>query len=296
MSDVDPAEVSVRARSLRAEDFVPDTDEPASEPVISKKPERDKAEREGLPPGYRMRADPHYVEDLTSRRPERVDSAGAPGAVESRAERLHVELAECLATIETAASALGRDAGRMGRRVNTDLIRSHASRAAWALRAHGLSASADRVRSRPRPLGFLLDRIRNAWAAECRLEGFTLQVRASDWNAVVAVDEEAVITGVGGALVATLGLVGETDGAALTLSAVATSGALQSVDLVQDEVYVTPGDGARFFDTFWGDRPGGWMAGLGAAAAKAAAQRHGGDAIFLTDEDRGSTVRLQFAR
>jgi hypothetical protein len=29
-------------------------------------------EREGLPPGYRMRADAHYVEQLTGRRTDRI--------------------------------------------------------------------------------------------------------------------------------------------------------------------------------------------------------------------------------
>jgi hypothetical protein len=101
---------------------------------------------------------------------------------------------------------------------------------------------------------------------------------------------------VSGAVVATLGIIGQTDSATLTLSAVAAGGSLRSIDLTQGEVLVTPGEGGRFFDPSWGDRPGGWIAGFGAAVARAAAQQHGGDAIFLTDEDHGSTVRMQFSR
>lgn len=251
-------------------------------------------EREGLPRSYRMRADAHYVEHLTTRRAERTgESSRAPGT-NARVEQLFIELSDSLATIETAAAGLGSDGSRMGRRVNIDLLRSHTSRAAWALKAHALVAGADRARSRPRPLGFLLGRIRSAWAAECRLAGITLDVHASDWNAVVSVDEDLVVTGVTGAFVATMGLFDEAGGATLTLSATAASGRLTSVDLLQSEILVTPSEGGRFFDPSWDDRPGGWLAGLGAAAARAAAQRHGGDAIFLTDDDHGSTVRLQF--
>ena len=60
MSDVDPAEVSPRARTLRTEEYSPEPDDP---PPSSKKAE--KVEREGLPPGYRMRADAHYVETVS---------------------------------------------------------------------------------------------------------------------------------------------------------------------------------------------------------------------------------------
>ena len=42
------------------------------------------------------------------------------------------------------------------------------------------------------------------------------------------------------------------------------------------------------------DRPGGWVAGLGASAARAIAQQQGGSAVFLAGERRGTTIRLNF--
>jgi hypothetical protein len=279
---------------LRTEEYSPEPDDP---PPSSKKTE--KVEREGLPPGYRMRADAHYVENLTSRRGDRGDRAAADGprALDAhRSERLLEQLAEDLGTIETAAAALAADGARMARRVNTDLIKSQVWRANWALRAHALLGGRHRARLRPRPLGFLLGQIRSGWAAECRLANVTLEVETSDWNAVVAVDEPSLIAGVSGAVIATLGLIGDTDEASLTLQAVASAGELRSIDLVQTDILVTPGEGGRFFDASWADRPGGWLAGLGAAVAKAAAQQHGGDAVFLTDEEIGSTVRMQLSK
>lgn len=294
MSEVDPAEASSRARALRTEEYSPEPDDP---PLSPKKTE--KVEREGLPPGYRMRADAHYVENLTSRRGDRSDrgTADGPRSLDThRSDRLLEQLAEDLGTIETAATALAADGARMARRVNTDLIKSQVWRANWALRAHALLGGRHRAKLRPRPLGFLLGQIRGGWSAECRLANVTLDVESSDWNAVVAVDEPSLIAGVSGAIIATLGLIGDTDEASLTLQAVASSGQLRSIDLIQTDILVTPSEGGRFFDPSWGDRPGGWLAGLGAAVAKAAAQQHGGDAVFLTGEEIGSTVRMQFAK
>jgi hypothetical protein len=290
VSDVDPAEVRVRARSHMADEFNPEPDEPAAAPAPVKKPDR-----EGLPPGYRMRADAHYVEHLTSRR-ERASAEPArhadPG---DRAERLLAQLAEDLSTIETAAGALSADTGRMAKRVNADLIRSQVWRATWALKAHAIAGGTHRSRVRPRPLGYLLDQVRHGWAAEGRLVGLEIHVQTSDWNAVVAVDEASLIAGVNGAIIATLGLVGEIEDTTLTLTAVAAAGELRSIDVIQGEVLVSPGASGRFFDATWIDRPGGWLAGLGAATARAASQQHGGEAVFLTDEHHGSTVRMQLS-
>ena len=72
MSDLDPEDVT--ARSARLSDSVAD-DRPD---VLAARFERRKpsdsdakaAEREGLPPGYRMRADAHYVDQLSARSPD----------------------------------------------------------------------------------------------------------------------------------------------------------------------------------------------------------------------------------
>jgi hypothetical protein len=281
-----------------SEQLSEEQEEAVAVPATSKK-----AEREGLPPGYRMRADAHYVEHLTSRRGERAhaEPRGAPEMAErqegrERSEKLLTQLAEDIATIESAIAGLAAETSRLSKRLNIDLIKSQVWRAGWALRANAILGGAYRTQIRPRPLGFLLGQVRSGWAAECRLASITLHVNASDWNAVVAVDELGLIAGVTGALVSTLGLIGQAEGAAITVNATASAGELRSVDVVQDEVLVGPGVGGRFFDASWADRPGGWFAGLGAVTARAVAHQHGGDAVFLAGEKHGSTVRLQLSR
>lgn len=63
MSELDPAEVAARSPRMIPERFRKEFETPAAERAAT-------GEREGLPPNYRMRADAHYVDQLTSRSPD----------------------------------------------------------------------------------------------------------------------------------------------------------------------------------------------------------------------------------
>jgi hypothetical protein len=309
VSDLNPAETSAALPHVVAEQFDEDSNDAASPSTPTKKPER-----EGLPPGYRMRADSHYVDLITSRRADRVQADPARGSrrgdartqeagaetadraeARARSGRILAQLTEDLATIESAASLLASDASRMARRANIDVIRAQTWRAAWLLRASAILDGSHRAPVKPRPLGFLLGQIRGGFAPECRLAHVALDVSASDWNAIVPVDEAAFIAGLTGALVATMGLIGEPDDSRLTVHAVTSGHELRSVEVSQQEIAVSSDVGARFFDPLWIDRPGGWSAALGAALTRVVAQQHGGDAILLPGDRMGSTVRLNFS-
>jgi hypothetical protein len=260
-----------------------------------------------------MRADAHYVDQLSSRRADRLADAARSSARaadvaadsgpeirdrrdarERRADRAFAQLTEDVASIESAAAVLAGDVSPMTRRANIDVVLAQAWRAAWLLRAMAVLDNTHRGHQRPRPLGFILTEVCERLAAEARLSGFALTVHASDWNAPVAVDESALVTGLTGAVFGTLGLVARTDGVTIRLSASALAGELRSVEVVQEEVMVAPSIAGRFFDPLWPERPGGWVAGLGASTARAVAQHHGGSAVFLAGERRGTTLRLNF--
>jgi hypothetical protein len=300
VSESDRADVTTSGS--RPEDFPPPPE------LESPAPADRKPEREGLPPGYRMRADSHYVDQLTSR--ERRTSE-APSAVDDglrsetidrlearmrRSERVMAQISEGIATIESATALLSTPASSLARRTSLDLIRAEAWRASWLMRANALVDGGPRGRVRLRPVGALLASVRDAFAAECRLAGVDLEVDVSDWNTMVATDEVALATGLGGAVVALLGLIGETGGGVIRLGAVTLAGELRTLDVAQDSMPVPPDVAGSFFDASWTDRPGGWSAALGAAAARAAARLHGGDAVFLTDDRSGCTVRFRFGR
>ena len=327
MSEIDPADGVAGGTAEIPEEFTEDLETGAAGSRL-KKPVR-----EGLPSGYRMRADAHYVDQLSSRRAERQSAArvteaaasepavdfrerrdarerpfdsaqgrpfdsaqGRPfdSAQDRRAEKAFAQLAEDVTSIESAAAVLAGDVSPMTRRANVDVIVAQAWRASWLLRAMAILDSSHRGHHRSRPLGFILTEVCNRLAAESRLAGFTLNVHASDWNAAVSVDEQALVTGVTGAVFGTLGVVGRTDGVTVRVNASASAGELRSIEVTQDDVMVAPSIASRFFDPLWAERPGGWVGGLGASAARAVAQQQGGSAVFLAGERRGTVIRLNF--
>src|SRR5439155_5895719 len=70
VSDIDSAEISAGSHSNLPDEFPPEL---ADAPAV--RGDQRKPAREGLPPGYRMRADAHYVDQLLTRR-ERAPDAG----------------------------------------------------------------------------------------------------------------------------------------------------------------------------------------------------------------------------
>jgi hypothetical protein len=298
VSEFEPADLAVPDRRAAVE--ILDDDAAALTPTSTRK-----SEREGLPPGYRMRADAHYVEQLTARRSERAsdqartNGSGADSTAEAegverehRRERILSQIAEHLATVASAASLLAGPASPLARRLNVDLIRAEAGRANWLLRTRALLDGTQRVQVRPYRLGAILDEIRQGFGPFCRVDNITLQLRAQDWDAMVAVDPVALVAGLTGALVATASLFDTADGAIVRVTTEASAGELRTIEVSQDEVAVPAQTSLRFFDVNWTDRPGGWLAALGAATARAVAQQHGGNAVLLVDERRGTSVRM----
>jgi hypothetical protein len=252
-----------------------------------------------------MRADAHYVDQLTSRR-ERADrsevtrvASGASNVVEHdangrdrRSDRVMGQVSEELATIAAAAGMLAGEAAPLARRVGLELVRAQAWRAAWLLKASAIVDGRHRGSVRPTPLGSIVEQLRQGLAPECRLAGVSLQLQASDANVLVAVDVPLVTAGVTGAVVATLGVMGEAEGATIRVSFEAAGHDLKAIEVVQELVSVPSAAALRFFDPTWADRPGGWTATMGAQTARAVAQMSGGSASFVPGDRRGSTVRL----
>lgn len=308
VSDIEPSEVVVPGKRIPSEPFGPElTETPVPTPVPAR------SEREGLPSSYRMRADPHYVDQLTARRAdwaerERGEAARAlqpaaevtdPGAaaegLERRGDRILVQLTEELATL-ASASAMLTNASPLARRLGADLVLAETWRATWLVKAHALADGRERAHLRSRALGPILEQVRQGLTPECRLAGVSLHVAANDWNAAVNVDESILLAGITGAVIATLGVIGLEEGATVRVSVDATGGELRSVEVAQDDVPAMATSSVRFFDVNWSGRPGGWMAGLGAVTARAAAQLLGGSAALLVADRRGTSIRLSLAK
>jgi hypothetical protein len=246
-----------------------------------------------------MRADAHYVDSLsTSPRGERARDharqAGgddpAPRVLDDR--RLLDHVTEGVAAIESAAAMLAADKSPLGRRVGLDLVRAQASRTSWLMRAHALLGAADPdAVVRRRPLGALLADVRERAAVECRLNGFALEVHVTGEAAALQLAEGPVSVGLTGAVMAQLGLAAGSDGGVIQIQATVLRGELASIDVTQDAVPTPASVCARFFDAPWAGRPGGWLAGVGAATARAGAERLGGTAAVLPAGGHGCTIR-----
>lgn len=255
-----------------------------------------KAEREGLPAGYRMRADAHYVEQLSSipaARAERPRPEATRPAERDR--RLLDQLSEDIAAIESAAAMLTTGTSPLARRVSLDLIKAQAARAAWVLRAQALSHEPESEPIvRPRPIGAMLARLRDRLGPECRLVGVGLQVSTDD-QSVVMLDEATLSLGITGAVMALLGLLANTEGAVIRVHPAVEGGHLQSVDIAQDSIPLSASAQQRFFDAGWVERPGGWLAATGAATTSLAAERLRGRASLVTLDKRGCTISMRLA-
>ncbi len=252
--------------------------------------------REGLPPSYRMRADAHYVDQLSAR------STDAPSHTAAAGERRRVIDAEvtphvigAIATIQSAAALASDDGSPMVRRVALDLIRAAAWRAAWQMRAAAVLDQTHRWQFRPRLLGAVLARVRDGFAADGRLRGVAVSLNVADWNLTGDFDEEALVAGVSGAVVATAGLLEAVELPQITIAARSTGMSDVAIDVTQNGVAVDAVDADAFFDAEKPDRLGGRAAAIGAAAARAVARRHAGDATFEADAVSGSTLRLTLA-
>lgn len=259
-----------------------------------------KPEREGLPRGYRMRADSHYVDALTSPREARSRESVTRTAVGDHHapqadRRLFDQLAEDVAAIESAAAMLVADASPLSRRVGLDLIKAQSARAAWLLRATALIGGAEQdTAPRRRLASTLLSEVRDRLAVECRLVGVALEVEAVEPADLAVWTDSGLTIGLTGAVLAQLGLLHGADHPVIRLRAAGARGELTSLEISQDVGGLPAAQQSRFFDPSWTSRPGGWVAALGAAAAKSAADRLGGSVTLVARDPRGCAIRLSW--
>jgi hypothetical protein len=181
----------------------------------------------------------------------------------------------------------------MARRISLDLIRSHAWRAGWLFRAHQLLDGLHRSDVRPQSIGAVLGQVRDNLVAECRLTGSSLTAQCAEWTTEIEMDEEMLVAGIAGAVLATLALAAPDRGLQIEISATVSNGELRTVEVTQNTVRITSADD-RGYDQSRTERPGNWTASLGATVAKTVAHLAGGEVVFLAGEKRGSAVRFSF--
>jgi signal transduction histidine kinase len=196
--------------------------------------------------------------------------------------------------------AVIRDAGPLNRSA-LDLVKAHAWRAANLLAAvEALSSSGSlsggSASQTERALATIVDEAIDGFAAEARLGGFVLRADIREALSSSGLNHRQLLTGLIGALTATLPLVEQAARPSVTIKASGNGAAGVLFEVIQTDAPVDPRLMKQFFrDDSSIDRPGGYTATLGALVVKAVAEQHSGDATFEV-LDHGSRLTMLVLR
>ena len=214
-------------------------------------------------------------------------ASAQPATASDASGDLRRQLRTHLSTLQTATALLGQGEP-VTAHCGLDLVRAQTARALWLLEATEFLANGAVRYRRPRVLASVVEQIVDALAPESRLAGMQVRAEFSDNAASISLESNAVAMGVTGAIVAMLPLIAQTASPAITVRANGAGGGALTLEIAGTPV-VLP-EAKRFFDPTWVDRPGGWLTGVGARAARNAADQLGGTATFLFDASGGALI------
>ena len=237
------------------------------------------AEREGLPPGFRTRHEPHYVEALLSpaadgsRRPARGETANPPGIASAIPA-----IAEALDAVRAALGNLPMPGRPLRERVALELARAEALRASWLAGAATVLQADSAIALDDVDLASVLRAVADALGPEHRLTGTSPSIYVPEGRFPVRGDDRLLTLAVGAALAAMRTLVEHHADPSRLVVRVAPrhDGAAWTVEVSQAAVKLPPSALASFFDAGWPDHPGGRTAALLLAASRRIAIDHGG--------------------
>jgi hypothetical protein len=280
------AESSVEDRSDPPEDL--DDEEPP-------------AQREGLPPGFSMRHDTHYVEELVSR--NRASRVGATPTAESDRPRNGQHAREARPTFSTAAACaeVGRSLDAIGaclhlfsdasrptpERVALDLIGGEVCRATWLVQSLALLDDDPPVGNSPVVLEQVVRRVLRGLVPGWPGAGATLEIDANARELRASGDQALLGVAVAGMVMA-LQAVAERVESAVVEVRIREEAGRAIVEATQEAVRMPASWRARFLDATWSDRPGGRRVAVALAASQRVAELHLGT-LNLSDAKRGGS-------
>jgi hypothetical protein len=218
-----------------------------------------------------------------------VSPSAQPAKASDASSDLRRQLKAHLSTLRTATTLLS-NGELVTADCGLDLVRAQTTRALWLLEAAEFLANGAVRYRRPRALASVVEQIVDALAPESRLAGTQVRAEFTGNAGSTSLESNAVAVGVMGAIVGMLPLVAKGDAPTITVRASGAGGAAVALEIAGTPVVLS--EAKRFFDPTWVDRPGGWPAGVGARAARNAAEQLGGTATFLFDASGGAFVKL----
>lgn len=237
-----------------------------------------RSSREGLPPGFRMRSDPHYVDVVVSgtRVDERArDERSEPQPVAGSVAR---ELRSALDAVVRAAEDVSSRGRSLRDRLAVELVKAEARRAmVLAESAAALSADLTLVLSDV-DLCSALQNVVDSLGLEARLSGMGPTLYVPQHPCRVRGDERLVTVALSAILVSLQALVdehGASESVHVRLSPRA-EGSMRTVEFSQRTVSLPPSTLLRFFEPSWAEHPAGRASAIRLAGARAIAALHRG--------------------
>lgn len=293
-SPADDDRDSIAASALAADDaeaLSDDEAEPSAADDLDSAPRR-----EGLPPSFRMRHDPHYVDAifdraLSERPPSRplvpLDGAPAGGAEPTALASAAGVIGESLASVARVLETLPSRGRSLHDRVALDLLRAETRRArclaeAMAVLHADLLPALDEV-----DLVTTAAAVLDGFACEDRLAGLAPAARPHGTCRVFG-DAELLHTAIAALVTATRTLAagrGDVQRVGVSLGPMAADG-LRTIRVEQWAVRVPAASLSRIFDPGWVAHPAGPTGAVLLAAARRIAAAQGGD-VLAEALDRG---------
>ena len=278
--------------------------------VVDKVPDADEAapQREGLPAGFRMRHDTHYVEDLISR--NHAGRADAAPANRIYARRSGHRVAEPRATpsMAMASADIGESLDAIGaclhlfrarsrpaaERAALDLIAAEVSRATWLVQALSVLDEDAPVARCAVDLGSVVSRIARVLAAgqfgaSVAVEECTPGLRARG-------DEPLLTVAVAGIVMALQAIAERVEDAVILVRVDAEGADRVRIEASQNALRLPDAWRARLVDPGWTDRPGGRRIAVALAAAHRIAEWHDATLTLADDGVDGCRVALSLPR
>jgi len=266
-------------------------------------------QREGLPPGFRMRHDAHYVEDLLAR--NRAGRIEAPAAAEAHVpgnghaapaaatvlplSKACAEIGQSLDAIAACLRLLPATPRPTAERIALDLIGAEAARATWLVQALALLDDEPPVAHVAVDLQSVVNQVASALATGWERQGSRLDVEADAAAPGARGDRPLLTVAVAGMVMALQAVTDGVPGALITVS-LRQDGDRAVVEVAEESVSVPASWRARFFDPAWTDRPGGRRAAIALAAARRVATLHRGALTLSASEHGGCRLLLSVPR
>lgn len=266
-------------------------------------------QREGLPAGFRMRHDAHYVDELMAGgRPRHVVAIGTGEAESARRSAIHgraaaapapkayAEVGESLEAIGTCLQLFGRTARPAAERLALDLIEAETARAAWLVQALSILDDEPPVANAPVDLDGVLRHVARVMYAAHPRQGVSVEIQTGQSGLRARGDTSLVTLAVAAITAAVQSAADHADGAVVRMTIADDAAGRVRIEAAQDAVRMPASWRARFLDPEWAERPGGRRVAILLSAARRIAELHRGALTMGGADHGGCCLVLSLAR